>query len=71
MELKTKEFIGMFRGKKVNIIEDEEELTISRVLFQYIKELEEENKRQYEKELNNLYNELSLRSRLYGCETDE
>jgi len=36
-----------------------------------MKELEEENKRQYEKELNNLYNELSLRSRLYGCETDE
>ena len=54
-------FIGTFRGKKVNIIDDEEELTISNALSQYITELEEEIKRQRNRELNNLFQELNLR----------
>ena len=58
-------FIGTFRGKKVNIIDDEEELTISNALSQYITELEEEIKRQRNRELNNLFQELNLRRTLY------
>lgn len=68
MELETKEFIGMFRGKKVNIIEDNEELTISRSLFQYMEQLEESNKQLIEKDLNNLFQEINLRRILYGLQ---
>ena len=58
-------FIGTFRGKKVNMIDDEEELTISNSLSQYLTELEEEIKRQRNRELNNLFQELNLRRILY------
>ena len=61
----NKQIIGTFRGKKVNIINDEEELTISNALSQYITELEEEIKRQRNRELNNLFQELNLRRTLY------
>lgn len=59
------DLIGTFHGKKVNIINDEEELTISNSLSQYITELEEEIKRQRNRELNNLFQELNLRRTLY------
>ena len=65
MELETKELIGVFRDKKVNIIDDNKELTISRSLFQYMRGLEENAKKLMEKDLNNLYQEIELRRALY------
>ena len=65
MELETKEFIGTFRGKKVSIINDDKELIISRSLFQYMQELETNVKQLHEKDLNNLFQEIKLRSMLY------
>ena len=58
------DFIGTFRGKKVNIINDEEELTISNTLSQYITELEENVRQLKTKDLNNLFQEIELR-RMY------
>ena len=66
MELEAKELIGMFHGKKVNVIDDDEELTISHSLFQYMRKLEENAKKLMEKDLNNLYQEIGLRRALYG-----
>jgi len=61
----NKQIIGTFHGKKVNIINDEEELIISNTLSQYITELEEEIKRLHNRELNNLFQEINLRRTLY------
>lgn len=71
MELETKEFIGTFRGKIVNVINDEEELTISRSLFQYIKQLEEQINKMREEKINQLeqdinYHRILLKGGQYG-----